>query len=55
MRDEHLEKNHRKKNAEHRRPYRGAKAVDLWCRMLVVRGEPPLQSDKGRDVAEGAG
>ena len=32
MRDEHLEKNNRKKNAEHRRPYRGAKAVDLWCR-----------------------
>ncbi len=59
MRDAHLEKNNRKKNAEHRRQYREAKAVDLWCRppwqMLVVRGEPPLLSYKGRDVAEGAG
>ena len=25
MRDEHLEKNNRKKNAEHRRPYRACK------------------------------
>ena len=35
MRDEHLEKNNRKKNAEHRRPYRGAKTVDLCAATMA--------------------
>ena len=32
MRDERIEQNNRKRNAEHRRPYRGAKSVDSTCR-----------------------